>query len=117
MTKFLIYLCFFCKIGNWIKNAWNKIVDALKEIGNIRKLLRHSSYVYAVWQTFKYEYLDKVKPSKQGRGKLLTPELTERFAKLYDEYSYDWFPRMKRIKQVVQASGYKALSLIDRRPS
>ena len=88
--------------------------DTLKEIGNIRKLLRHSSYVYAVWQTFKYEYTDKVKPSKQGREKLLTPELTERFAKLYDKYSYDWFPRMKRIKQVVQASGYKALSSKDR---
>lgn len=34
LTKFLIYLCFFCKIGNWIKNAWNKIVDALKEVAN-----------------------------------------------------------------------------------
>lgn len=32
LTKFLIYLCFFCKIGNWIKNAWNKMVDALKSV-------------------------------------------------------------------------------------
>ena len=34
LTKFLIYLCFFCKIGNWIKDAWNKIVDALKEVAD-----------------------------------------------------------------------------------
>lgn len=34
LTKFLIYLCFFCKIGNWVKNAWNKMVDALKEVAD-----------------------------------------------------------------------------------
>ncbi len=34
LTKFLIYLCFFCKIGNWIKNAWNKMVDALKAVAD-----------------------------------------------------------------------------------
>lgn len=34
MTKLLIYLCFFCKIGNWVKNAWNKMVDALKDVAD-----------------------------------------------------------------------------------
>lgn len=34
MTKFLIYLCFFCKIGNWIKNTWNKMIDALKSVAD-----------------------------------------------------------------------------------
>ncbi len=34
MIKFFMYLCFFCKIGNWIKNAWNKVVNALKEVAD-----------------------------------------------------------------------------------
>lgn len=88
--------------------------ETLKNVGSERRLFKHSSYVYSVWQIFKAEYLDKVKPSKQDRKKLLTPELTERFAKLYDEYSCDWFPRMRRIKQIVLGSSYKALSKIDR---
>lgn len=87
---------------------------ALKEVGGERKLMTYSSYVCSVWQIFKAEYLDRVKPSKQNRKKTLTPELTERFAKLYDEYSNDWFPRMRRIKKIVLDSGYKALSYIDR---
>ena len=97
-----------------VEERMNILEEALKKVGSERGLLKHSSYVYSVWQIFKAEYLDKVKPSNQGRKKLLTPELTERFGKLYDEYSFDWFPRMKRVKQIVLESGYKALSFTDR---
>lgn len=34
VTKILVYLCFFCKIGNWIKDVWNKIVDLLKDVAD-----------------------------------------------------------------------------------
>lgn len=99
---------------NSVGQRMDIIEKALKETGNSRKLLRHDKYAYEAYAIFKYEYLGMTNLFKERRKPIMNAEMRERFGKLYEEYSSDWFPRMRRIKQVVQESGYKALSSKDR---
>ena len=97
-----------------VEQRMDIVEKALKETGNSRKLFRHDKYAYEAYAVFKYEYLDMTKSSRQDRKPIMNAEMRERFGKLYEEYSCDWFPRMRRIKKVVLEKGFKSLDRIER---
>ena len=98
-----------------VEQRMDIVEKTLKETGNSRKLLQHDKYIYEAYAVFKHEYLGMTNQSRQDRKPIMNAEMRERFGRLYEEYSCDWFPRMRRIKKVILEKGYNNLDRIEKR--
>ena len=100
---------------NSVEQRMDIIEEALKKAGNCTLLRQQNRYAYEAYAIFKYEYLETSTHYGRSRKPLMNAEMRKRFGKLYEEYSNDWFPHMRRIKKVVLKKGYKNLSSNERR--
>ena len=99
---------------NSVEQRMDIIEEALKKAGNSSLLRQQNRYAYEAYIVFKCEYLETSIHGRRSRKPLMNAEMRKRFGKLYEEYSSDWFPRMRRIKKVVLKKGYKNLSSNER---
>ena len=100
---------------NSVEQRMDIVEEALKKAGNSSLLMQQNRYAYEAYAIFKYEYLETSTHYRRSRKPLMNAEMRKRFGKLYEEYSSDWFPHMRRIKKVVLKKGYKNLSRNERR--
>lgn len=104
----------FEKTMKSIEERIDIVEKALKEVGNTYYLYSRDIHAYNVYYHLRNEYLGIVNSSRPNRKNQMNAEMRERFGKLYEEYSCDWFPRMRRIKKTVLEKGYKNLDSNDR---
>lgn len=100
---------------NSVEQRMDIVEEALKKSGNSRLLMQQNRYAYEAYAIFKYEYLETSIPYRRPQKPLMNAEMRKRFGKLYEKYSSDWFPHMRRIKKLVLKKGYKNLSRNERR--